>query len=57
MTENSKRVTKGLLDKLLKAQTRRAEREKRLSFGDKLKIVDKLVADHREAMDKNKVKK
>jgi hypothetical protein len=46
MTANSKRVTKGLLDRLLKAQTRRSEREKRMPFGEKLKIVDQLVAEH-----------
>ena len=56
MTGNSKRVTKGLLDRLLKAQTRRSEREKRLSFSDKLKIVDQLMADHEAAIQSNKVK-
>ncbi len=57
MTANSKRVTKGLLDRLLKAQTRRSEREKRLSFGEKLKIVDQLMADHDAAMNSKKVRK
>ena len=57
MTVNSKRVTKGLLDRLLKAQNRRSEREKRLSFGEKLKIVDQLMADHDAAMNSKKVRK
>jgi hypothetical protein len=56
MTANSKRVTKGLLDRLLKAQTRRSEREKRMPFGEKLKIVDQLVAEHDAAIKRDKVK-
>ena len=56
MTANSKRVTKGLLDRLLKAQSRRSEREKRMPFGEKLKIVDQLMADHEVTIKMNKVK-
>jgi len=56
MTANSKRVTKGLLDRLLKAQTRRSEREKRMPFGEKLKIVDQLMAEHEATIKTNKVK-
>jgi hypothetical protein len=56
MTANSKRVTKGLLDRLLKAQTRRSEREKRMPFGEKLKIVDQLMAEHAATTMRNKVK-
>ena len=56
MTANSKRVTKGLLDRLLKAQSRRSEREKRMPFCEKLKIVDQLMADHEVTIKMNKVK-
>lgn len=48
MTDPSGGVTKGLLDKLLKAQERRAERERKLSFAAKLRILDKLQQERRQ---------
>lgn len=51
---SSRRVTKRLLDRLLKAQTRRAEREKKLSYTKKLRIVDRLMADRKAALKRSK---
>ena len=42
---NSSGVTKHLLDRLLKAQDRRAKRESRLPFAEKLRILDGLMAE------------
>ena len=39
----SKGVTKRLLEKLLKEQERRAEREKRMPFAEKLRVLDRLM--------------
>ena len=42
---SSERVTKNLLEKLLRSQERRAERERKMSFAKKLRVVDRLMAD------------
>ncbi|GEM_PF-1261133 len=44
MMERSSGVTKGLLDRLIKDQERRAEQERKLSFAKKLRILDALQA-------------
>ena len=41
----SRNVTKGLLEKLLRDQARRAKRERKMPFAQKLKMVDKLMAE------------
>ena len=51
MAAHSKGVTGKLLTRLLKAQSKRAELEKRLPFAEKLKILDQLISDRQEAMD------
>ena len=43
MKVRSSGVTKSLLEKLLRDQGRRAERERRLSFAKKLRILDQLM--------------
>lgn len=43
----SKGVTKGLLDKLLRAQHRRSERQRKLSFSEKLRILDRMQTEAR----------
>ena len=43
MGARSKGVTKSLLERLLRDQERRAQREKRLPFAEKLRIVDMLM--------------
>lgn len=48
MTARAKGVTKGLLAKLLEDQERRANREKKLSFEKKLKILDQLMKEARK---------
>ena len=45
MTGLSKNVTGGLREKLLKDQERRAEKERRLSFAKKLRILDRMMQD------------
>ena len=45
MKERSGGVTKHLLEKLLKDQKRRAERERKLPYEQKLRILDQLMAD------------
>src|SRR5207302_6442566 len=49
MTAHSSGVTKGLQDRLLKDQERRAERERRLPFAEKLRILDQLMAERAAA--------
>ena len=44
MTARSSNVTKHLLEKLLRDQERRAERERKMSFARKLRVVDQLMA-------------
>jgi hypothetical protein len=38
-------VTKRLLEKLLREQKRKAERERKMSFAEKLKVVDQLMVE------------
>ncbi len=45
MTARSGNVTKRLLESLLRDQRRRAERERKMSFPRKLRVVDGLMAD------------
>lgn len=45
MTGPSGGVTARLLEKLLEDQRRRALREKKMSFAQKLRILDQLMAD------------
>jgi hypothetical protein len=45
MTTNSRGVSKRLLDRLLRDQRRRAEKERRMSFAEKLRVVDQLMAE------------
>ena len=45
MTARSGNVTKRLLESLLKDQKRRAERERTMSYAEKLRVVDQLIAD------------
>lgn len=40
-------VTKNLLEKLLKDQARRAERERKLPYAQKLRILDEMIAEWR----------
>ena len=42
---SSRGVTKSLLERLLRDQQRRAEREKKMPFAKKLKVLDQLMAD------------
>ncbi len=42
-------VTKNLLEKLLKDQARRAERERKLPYAQKLRILDQMIAEWRQA--------
>jgi len=42
---HSGNATGRLLESLLKDQKRRAEKEKKMSFARKLRVVDKLMAD------------
>jgi hypothetical protein len=44
MKARSRNVTRRLLEKLLKDQNRRAERERKMPFAEKLKVVDQLMA-------------
>jgi len=44
MTARSQGVTKLLHKRLLEDQRRRAEAERRLSFAEKLRILDQLIA-------------
>ena len=45
MKARSSSAMKRLLEKLLRDQERRAEREKKLSFAKKLRILDQLMMD------------
>ncbi len=45
MTAHSGNVTRLLLGKLLEDQARRAERERRMPFAEKLMVLDRLMAD------------
>ena len=45
MTAHSSNVTRLLLGKLLEDQARRAERERRMPFAEKLRVLDQLMAD------------
>ena len=42
-------VTKKLLEKLLRDQARRAERERKMPYARKLRILDQMIAEWREA--------
>lgn len=44
MGARSGSVTRHLLEKLLRDQKRRAERERRMPFAEKLKVLDRLIA-------------
>ena len=44
MAERSGGVTRRLLEKLLKDQERRAKRERKMPFAEKLRVVDQLMA-------------
>ena len=50
MMERSGGVTKRLVDRLFKAQKRRAERQRKLPFAEKLRILDRLQADRRASL-------
>jgi len=43
MTERSGGVTKRLLERLLDEQRRRAARERKMPYAEKLKVVDRLM--------------
>lgn len=45
MTERSEGVTKRLLERLLDEQRRRAARERKMPYAEKLKVVDRLMAE------------
>ena len=45
MEASSHSVTKLLLDRLLRDQKRRAEKERRMPFAEKLRVVDRLMAE------------
>ena len=45
MTTRSGNVTKVLLESLLRDQRRRAEREKKMPYAEKLRVVDRLMAE------------
>ena len=45
MKARSGNVTKRLLEKLLRDQERRAKRERAMPFPEKLRVVDRLLAD------------
>jgi hypothetical protein len=51
MKARSGGVTKNLLAKLLKDQKRRADRERRLPYAQKLRILDQLMADANQNVD------
>ena len=46
MTESSKGVTKSLLARLLRDQRRRATRERKMPFAEKLTVLDRLMREH-----------
>lgn len=50
MTERSGHVTKRLLERLLKDQQRRAERERKLPYAEKLRILDRLQEERRGSL-------
>ena len=45
MTAHSGNATKRLLESLLRDQRRRADRERKMPFARKLRVVDQLMAD------------
>ena len=45
MGARSSGVTKRLLEKLLRDQERRAKRERKMPFAEKLRVVDRLMAE------------
>ena len=45
MEASSRIVTKRLLERLLRDQSRRAEKERRMPFAEKLRVVDRLMAE------------
>ena len=45
MKASSHSVTKRLLERLLRDQKRRAEKERRMPFAEKLRVVDRLMAE------------
>lgn len=49
MTAPSGGVTRGLLERLLEDQRRRAKREQKLPYAEKLRVLDRLMA-NREAV-------
>lgn len=51
MTIRSGGVTNRLLESLLKDQRRRAERERRMPYTEKLKVLDRLIAEARARRD------
>ena len=51
MKARSGGVTKNLLAKLLKDQKRRADRERKLPYAQKLRILDQLMADANQNVD------
>mgnify|MGYP001495882172 CR=1 FL=1 len=51
MKARSGGVTKRLLAKLLKDQKRRADRERKLPYAQKLRILDQLMADANQNVD------
>ena len=48
MTQRSDGVTSRLLASLLKDQRRRSERERKMSYSQKLRIVDRLMRERRK---------
>ncbi|GEM_PF-6237844 len=48
MTEHSGGVTKRLLERLLNAQRRSAEKERKMSYAEKLRILDSLMEQQRQ---------
>lgn len=56
MAERSGGVTNRLLERLHNGQAKRAEREKKLSFTKKLRIVDQLMADRMAALARRKAR-
>ena len=51
MMARSGGVTAHLLERLLEDQKRRAKRERKMSFAEKLRILDRLMADGEPAIE------
>jgi hypothetical protein len=55
MPARSQGVSSRLLEKLLRDQERRAERERKMPFAEKLKVLDQLMAERFAAEEKARV--